>query len=310
LWNEKVKPRVGRTLIVTLSENYFHHLQCEQYVVASRELSGINNNNQQVTMKKIRSPWKTAGVAGLTAGLISTWDVGMAQTFPPGSMPAAPLTFTGEITPTHDLTAVYFLFAAGPCAPAYSKKIADFIPANTTTDFNITLNSIYAYSDANGNTVWVGDRFSVIGLYDSVNGGVSLGFDPTQGANILAESPALDFNGSWTIGYGSTGDESLIASRLQSGIYNGASLDDSSAGGLIDPNASVLFWLPDQIAYYSQISTDPLAPAAFTLVDFSGASAGGSGFVVEVVPEPATVSFLAAGALLFSAGRFWRRAKG
>lgn len=219
----------------------------------------------------------------------------MAQTFPPGSTPAAPLSFTGEITPTLDLAAVYFLFAAGPCSPAYSKKIADFIPANTTTAFNITLNSIYAY----GSDVWVGHRFSVIGLYDSVNGGVSLGFDPAVATtNILAQSPAPEFNGPWTSGYGSTGDESLIANRLQSGFYNGASLDDSSAGGLIDPNASVLFWLPDQTAYYSQISTDPQASAAFTLINFSGASAGGSGFVVEVVPEPATISYLAAGATL------------
>ena len=256
-------------------------------------------------MKKIRSPWKTAEVAGLTAGLVSTWDVGVAQTFPYGSTPASPISFTGEITPTSDLTAVYFLFAAGQCSPAYSKKIADFIPGNTTTSFSITLNSIYAY----GNYVEAGDRFSIIGLYDPVNGGVSLGFDPGAASDILSQSPAPDFNGPWTGGYDATGDESLIASRLQSGMYNGESLDDYNQGGLIDPNASVLFWLPDQVKYYSQISTDPLAPSAFTLVNFSGASAGGSGFVVEVAPEPATVSFLAVGALLFSAGRFWRRAE-
>jgi len=247
----------------------------------------------------MKRSWKTTGVACVTAGLLSTWDASQAH--------AAPYTFSGEITPTLDLSDVYFLFAAGPCAPAYSKKISDFLPANTTTSFSITLNSIYAID---GND-YVGDRFSIVALYDSVNGGVSLGFDPTQAANILATSPAPDFNGPWTIGYGGNGvfnpfgvDESVVADTLQSGTYNGVSLDDSSSGGLqIDPNTG---W-PSPVNYYSQISTDPLAPAAFTLINFSGASAGGSGFVVEVVPEPATISYLAIGAALLSFGWFHRR---
>jgi hypothetical protein len=226
-------------------------------------------------MKAARKPFKIVGTVCVAAGLISTWDAPTAH---------ASQSFYGEITPTHDLTAVYFLFAAGPCAPAYSKKIADFIPANTTTAFNITLNSITPAS-------YIGDRFTIVALYDSVNGGVSLGFDPTQGTNILATSPAPDFNGSWTIGYGSTGyngsgvDESVVAAALQSGTYNGVSLDDSQSGGLeIDPNASVRYWIPDEPKYYSQISTNPSAPAAFTLINFSAAAYGGSGFILEVVP--------------------------
>jgi hypothetical protein len=75
----------------------------------------------------------------------------MSQTYP-----SAPLSFSGEISPTYNLTAVYFLLAAGPCNPAYSKKIADFVPANTTTSFNITLNSIFSY---NGTTPNVGNYF-------------------------------------------------------------------------------------------------------------------------------------------------------
>ena len=217
-----------------------------------------------------------------------------------------------EITPTYNLTAVYFLLAAGPCNPAYSKLIADFVPGNTTTSFNITLNSINSYD---GTTPNVGNYFSIIGLYDSVNGGVSLGFDPVQAANILAQSPAPGFDGPWTIGYGPGGafnpngvEESVVAAALQSGKYNGESLDDSESGGLeIDPNASVENWLPNQVNYYSQISTDPNNPSAFTLVDFSGASAGGSGFVVEDVPEPTTISFLAAGIGILSFGSLRRR---
>src|SRR5882672_3559945 len=132
----------------------------------------------------MKASLKTAGAACLAAGLVSTWDVGMAQT--------SPYTFTGEITPTHDLTAVYFLFAAGPCTHAYSKKISDFVSANTTTAFSITFNSIGVDSS-------VGDRFAIVALYDSVNGGVSLGFDPSAAADILATTPSPDFNGLWTI---------------------------------------------------------------------------------------------------------------
>lgn len=257
-------------------------------------------------MKK-NNALKTTGAACLAVGLVSTWDVGMAQPFP-----APPLSFSGEITPTYNLIDVYFLLAAGTSAPAYSKKIADFVPGGTTTSFNITLDSIYSYD---GTTPYVGDHFAIIGLYDSINGGVSLGFDPTQAANILATSPAPDFNGPWTIGYGAGGafnpngvDEPVVAAALQSGTYNGGSLDDSSSGGLqIDPNASVEFWLPNQVNYYSQISTDPQNPSPFTLVDFSGASAGGGGFVVEDVPEPTTISFLAAGIGIFSFAWLRRR---
>lgn len=168
---------------------------------------------------------KTA--ACLAAGLVSSWDA-----------PArADQTFTGEITPATDLTAVYFLFAAGPCAAPYSKKIADFIPGNTTTSFDITFSSL-------GPDSYVGDNYAIIALYDSANGGVSLGFDPTEAASILGQSPAPDFNGPWSAGYGN-GDEASVAGILQSGTYNGGSIDDAAnMGGLVDPNTglSMYYW--------------------------------------------------------------------
>jgi hypothetical protein len=99
-----------------------------------------------------------------------------------------------------------------------------------------------------------------------------------------------------------------VAAGLQSGTYNGASLDDSNSGGLeIDPNGNLYGWNGDPIGYFSQISTDPLAPAAFTLIDFSGASNGGSGFAVEVVPEPASLSLMTAGTAFLLLGRFRKR---
>lgn len=218
------------------------------------------------------------------AGLVSTWDT---------PAEAQPYTFSGQITPTQNLSDVYFLFAAGRCTPAYSKKIADFMPANTATSFNITFNSI------NGS---VGDRFAIVALYDTVNGGVSLGFDPTQAQNILGQG----FNGPWTHGYGPQGifdgngvDESVVVAALQSGTYGGSSLDDSSSGGLyIDPNSGTYGFSDGSTPFFSAVSTDPSAPASFTLLNFSGAAFGGSGFAYEVVPEPASCSLLLVGASL------------
>jgi hypothetical protein len=221
----------------------------------------------------MKNALKTAGAACLAVGLVSTWDT------PANAQ--VPISFSGAITPSENLYDVYFLLAGGPCAPAYSKLIADYLPANTTTTFNITFNSVS----------WVGNNFTVVGLYDTVNRSVSLGFDPTQAASILSQNPAPGFDGPWTAGYGGNGaydasgvQESVVAGALESGTYDGQSLDDSSSGGLqIDPNEG---------NYYSQISTDPNNPSNFTLVDFSGASPGGSGYTVEVVPEPSAVSLL------------------
>jgi hypothetical protein len=248
---------------------------------------------------------KAAGAACLAAGLISTWDA-------PASAQSFSESFTGAITPSENLYDVYFILAAGPCSPAYNELVANFIPANTTTTFNITINSIYSFDGVTPN---VGNYFTVMGLYDTVTGGVSLGFNPTVGASILSENPAPDYdNGGWTYGYNTTPTESAVASMLESGTYtdqppySGGSLNDSSDGGLVDPNAGTYYYWPSPStggSYYSTISTDPNNPSDFTLVDFSGASSGGSGYAVEVVPEPTTVSLLALS--LLSCGWLRRR---
>ena len=127
---------------------------------------------------------KTVGAAFLAAGLISTWDVCPAD----GSQ-----SFSGEITSTHDLSAVYFIFSVGPCSPpllqVYSKEISGFIPANTTTPFNITLNS------APNNIAGQYYGFTIIGLYDTNSAGVTLAYNPSGAANVLAESPTLGWVG-------------------------------------------------------------------------------------------------------------------
>lgn len=224
----------------------------------------------------MHSSLKTAGAVCLVAGLVSTWDVGTAQ--------AAPYTFTGEITPTHDLSDVYFLFSVGTCSPGggvFAQKISDFLPANTTTPFNLSFDSI---PDGLG----AGYGYAIAGLYDTSNGGVSLSYDPSWAADTLAVSPAPEWNGYWLPIGGSIMSfayESDVATALQSGL---------STGAPFDPGQSP----------FPGISTDPFAPSTFTFVNFSGASNGGSGFIVEVVPEPASLSLMAAGTAFLLLGRF------
>jgi hypothetical protein len=231
----------------------------------------------------MRSPWKTAGVACLAAGLVSTWDTSSAQ--------AGQYTFSGEITPANDLSDVYFLFAIGTCSPGggvFSEKIADFLPANTTNSFNITFNSI---PDGLG----AGEGYTVIALYDVANGGVALGYNSNQATTILAQSPAPTWSGDFLPGANSFGggiyygyigaSESDVTTALQSGL---------AAGAPLSPIGS----------RFPGISTYPSAPSTFTLIDYSGASNGGGGFVVEAVPEPAALSLMAAGAAFLLLGRF------
>lgn len=230
-------------------------------------------------MKKLKNPLKTAGVACLAAGLVSTWDASPAH--------AASYEFSGEITPSTSLSDVYFLFSVGTCQPGggvFAQEISTFLPANTVTSFDITFNSI---ADGLGG----GDGFAIAGLYDVGNGGVSLSYDPTWATLTLEQNPAPEWNGNWLPIGGSIeyfNDESDVAASLQSGL---------AGGPPFDPGQSP----------FPGISTDPSNPSDFTMIDFSGASYGGSGSVVEVVPEPASWCALASGAIVLFSGRFLRR---
>ena len=231
---------------------------------------------------------KTIGTTCMAAGLVSTWET------PAG----AQISFSGEITPTHDLTAVYFIFAVGTCSPGggvFSKKISDFLPANVTSSFNIDVTSVPA------NFSGQAFGFTVAALYDTPNGGVTLGYIPGQAENIVAQSPAPDWTGNalpaWSFGgqdvfyANQPATESATATALASGSYNGISLDDALMGGPFFPSGSPFDF------------SIPGTQSDFTLVDFSSASSGGSGFAIEVVPEPTALSLLAAGTTLL-AGRW------
>lgn len=231
--------------------------------------------------KNLRNSCKVAGVACAAAGLVSTWDVSPAG--------AADYSFSGQITPTTDLTSVYFLFAVGICAGGgvFSQRIANFMPANTTTAFNINFSSL---PDNLGGL----EGFDVFGLYDPVNGGVAMGYDPALASFVLSQDPAPSWSDTAVPVWGSPGpgyqyigaSESDVASALQLGTSIGIlPLGDPFPGGISDPSA----------------------PSEFTLIDFSGASAGGTGFVVQDVPEPGSLSLLAAGTAVLSFGWLGRR---
>jgi hypothetical protein len=236
--------------------------------------------------KKTGLLWKTAGATCALAGLISTWD----------STAEAQYNISGAITPTSNLSDVYFIFTVGLCYPGggtFDQEIASFIPANTTYSFNLSFDSIPAGLPLNG--------FTVLGLYDTVNGGVSIGYDANQAADVLAASPAPEWN-SPSLPAGSASDGSVYYQ------YVGASESDAAnalAGGLSGGSPLTAAGNP-----FPGLSTDPLNPSSFALIDFSGASNGGSGYAVEVVPEPSVTAFLAAGSALFSFGWLRRRRAG
>ncbi len=267
---------------------------------------------------------KTAGAACLAAGLVSTWDTQVEAQVPwyPGSTPGPAYSFSGEISPTQNLYDAYFIFACGPCNPPYAALISDYIAAGTTLSFNVTINTWDTPSGAPS----VGNHFAIAAVYDPTTSGVTLGMDPTQAANPISQGASFS-GGVWSDGYSAyqppnpayppgvlprSTDESTVAATLESGSYLGQPLDDSDYGGIgIDPN-TYLFQLPTtpggaatETYYYPTISTDPNNPSDFSLVDFSNATAAGSGYAIEVVPEPTTISLLALG--LLSCGWLRRR---
>ena len=197
---------------------------------------------------------RTAGAACLAVGLVSTWDTAHAQLLPEfdSAVWAPPVSFTGQISPTENLYDVYFLYAGMECTPPYAVLIANEISANTTLSFDVTFNSIWApYAGASPN---VGNYFAIAAVYNPTSGGVTLGMSPTPAASLISQGASFN-SGEWAsgysttppydyIGHGST-SESTVASTLESGTYDGYSLNESDLGGIgIDPNAYSIYLPP------------------------------------------------------------------
>ena len=251
-------------------------------------------------MKKRKSSrsWEAISATCAVAGLVSTWDTpAQAQNS---------FSFSGAITPTHDLTSVYFLFAAGICSPGggvFAKEIAAFLPANVTTTFNITLSSVPGEFLNEGPSPSY--SYTIAGLYDT-SGDVTVAYDPSQAANVLAVDPAPQWTDNllpaWGGGLGvwyrpQPGTEADTAAALQSGSFNGISMNDALVNGPLAASGS-----PFPYEVYNGSTSD------FTLVDFSGAALGGSGYITQV-PEPTTTALFAAGAGFLSSRLLRRRGK-
>jgi hypothetical protein len=207
---------------------------------------------------------KVVGSTCLAVGLLCSWDTAQAAQF----------TFTGSITPTHDLTDIYFVCSIGACqgGGTFASEIAASMPANVSTPFSVTINGVPNGLRNPGDPL----NFTIASVYDPVNGGVSVAYDSNQAAALLAASPAPDWNGDFlpaTNGNGSVYFQSVNISEadVATGLENGT-FDSVLIGEY--PGLAPLTVTPPQLAN-------------FTLVDFSDASNGGTGTIVETVPEPA-----------------------
>ena len=163
------------------------------------------------------------------------------------------------------------------------------MPGNTTTSFNLNFDSV---PDNLGGV----EGFTVLALYDTANGGVAMGYDPSLASFILSQSPAPIWDGTSVPVWGGPGGPGYQ--------YIGSSESDVAGALQLGLSPSLA---PVGNPFPSGISSDPSAPTDFTLIDFSGASSGGTGMVLQATPEPGTFTILAAASGILSFGWLSRR---
>jgi len=217
---------------------------------------------------------RATGAACVALGLLSTWDQAKADDF----------TFNGTLTPTTNLSDIWFVTSIGACqgGGTFSAEIAPSMPANVTTPFSVTISGVPSGLRNPGDPL----EFTIAALYDVTNDGVSVAYDDNTASGFFSTDPLPTWGGSPTLPgynghvyYGYTGDtEPGVAADLQSGNYNDILNGELTALG----------------GPYIQ---SPPTISTFTMVDFSGASNGGTGTIIEVVPEPVAISILAPGIL-------------
>ena len=214
----------------------------------------------------------TVAVAAAAAGLICTWDTPTAD--------AAVYQFDGSITPAQPLSHVYFLIGTGNCATeVYSRKISDHVPGGQTTIFSVNVE----IPDGKRSEAWIWEGYTILGIYDDANDGVTVAYGSLAASKILAANPVPQ----WTDAGQMPGYRAWADAVYQSGVWitESAVADYLRTGGGVDNFAEA-----GRIVSHGLYDVAPsTSETNLALLNFSTPSAGGTATLVdmgEVVPEP------------------------
>ena len=125
-----------------------------------------------------------------------------------------------------------------------------------------------------------GEFQTIFAIYDDANDGVTVGYNTTAGAKVLAENSAPSWDGANLPVYFSDSD-SVGADNI--------SVTESQMAGMLRTNSISIdgfsmFWrFP--VLYPPRFANRPY-DSDFTLVNFSSAAPGGSAIISEVYPSP------------------------
>ncbi len=176
----------------------------------------------------------------------------------PASAIFVPTTFHAEVTPNQDLTHTYFLYSGN--TSAYSV----YQSATPLHDLAAGVTDAFSFDAFTGFGGYDSESYAIIGIYDQANGGVTISLDNAVAGNAIGTA-AL-----WSDLFPAT-SEATIATALAN--------DDTMILASFAASASDMGFL----SYLGDTST---------LVNFSGATDGGTAWVT-VVPEPLSLLLIA-----------------
>jgi hypothetical protein len=222
---------------------------------------------------------KMLAVACAATGLMGTWDAAQAD----------PTTFSGTLTPSQDLSNVYFLFTTGACSAFdFAAKIADHLSANVTTPYSVTMDIDPKLRE--GTSIF--EHFMIAGIYNTTTGGVTLSYNNQAAPTLLSLKPSWGVSGLPVFGdpgvaFDATNSEATVAADLEAGL------------SATQPNVLTLP-LADSVGV-----SIPLSASSFTLISYSAAASAGTGTLTSVVttPEPAAALSLFTGGTLLHYSR-------
>lgn len=196
-----------------------------------------------------------------------------------GAMPASALDYlTLNATPTVNLTDAYFLYGSfSESGPNFSYSTSATFLGNLTGGVDNSIN--FVAPTPGGNAVNI--RGTLIGVYDTGNGLITLGFQ-SYNAGLLTATPTSFANSLLT-----TYSEASLATAMQTG----------------DTTTLASFYANDRVMLIAGI---PVGQSG-GLINFSLSSAGGS-FSLSATPEPGTLALLGLGLFGFACFRRTRPA--